>query len=44
MYVADFLATSDGLALTRAFMRIQDSKLRRKIVELVEQMAGDSDK
>jgi transcriptional regulator with XRE-family HTH domain len=42
-YVADFLATSDGLALTRAFMRIKDSKLRRKIVELVEQMAGDSD-
>ena len=40
MYVADFLATSDGLALTRAFMRIQDSKLRRKLVELVEQMAG----
>ena len=40
MYVADFLATSDGLALTRAFMRIKDSKLRRKIVELVEQMAG----
>jgi len=40
LYVADFLATSDGLALTRAFMRIEDSKLRRKIVELVEQMAG----
>jgi transcriptional regulator with XRE-family HTH domain len=39
-YVADFLATSDGLALTRAFMRIKDSKLRRKIVELVEQMAS----
>jgi transcriptional regulator with XRE-family HTH domain len=44
MYVADFLATSDGLALTKAFMRIQDSKLRRKIVELVEQMAGAADK
>jgi transcriptional regulator with XRE-family HTH domain len=39
-YVADFLATSDGLALTRAFMRIDDPKLRRKIVELVEQMAA----
>lgn len=42
-YVADFLATSDGLALTKAFMRITDSKLRRRIVELVEQIAG-SDK
>ncbi len=38
-YVSDFLATSDGLALTKAFMRIQDSKLRRRIVDLVEQIA-----
>jgi transcriptional regulator with XRE-family HTH domain len=42
-YVSDFLATSDGLALTKAFMRISDSKLRRRIVDLVEQIAG-SDK
>jgi transcriptional regulator with XRE-family HTH domain len=39
-YVSDFLATSDGLALTKAFMRIPDSKLRRRIVDLVEQIAG----
>jgi transcriptional regulator with XRE-family HTH domain len=39
-YVSDFLATSDGLALTKAFMRIEDSKLRRRIVDLVEQIAG----
>lgn len=39
-YVSDFLATSDGLALTKAFMRISDSKLRRRIVDLVEQIAG----
>jgi transcriptional regulator with XRE-family HTH domain len=39
-YVADFLATSDGLALTKAFMRIGDVKLRRRIVDLVEQIAG----
>ena len=31
-YVSDFLATADGLALTKAFMRIEDSKLRRRIV------------
>lgn len=37
-YVADFLATSDGLALTKAFMRIADPKLRRRIVDLVEQI------
>ena len=39
-YVSDFLATSEGLALTRAFTRISDAKLRRSIVELVEQIAA----
>lgn len=38
-YVADFLATSDGLNLTRAFMKIADPKVRRRIVDLVEQIA-----
>jgi transcriptional regulator with XRE-family HTH domain len=38
-YVSDFLATSEGLALTRAFTRIADPKLRRSIVDLVEQIA-----
>ncbi len=40
-YVSDFLATSDGLSLTKAFMRIPDPKLRRRIVDLVQQIAGD---
>jgi transcriptional regulator with XRE-family HTH domain len=40
-YVSDFLATSDGLALTKAFMRIGNAKLRRRIVDLVEQIAGE---
>jgi transcriptional regulator with XRE-family HTH domain len=40
-YVADFLATSDGLSLTKAFMRIPDAKLRRRIVDLVQQIAGE---
>jgi transcriptional regulator with XRE-family HTH domain len=39
-YVSDFLATSEGLALTKAFTRISDPKLRRSIVDLVEQMAA----
>jgi transcriptional regulator with XRE-family HTH domain len=42
-YVSDFLATSDGLSLTKAFMRIKNSKLRRRIVDLVEQIAGEED-
>ena len=39
-YISDFLATSEGLALTRAFTRITDAKLRRSIVEMVEQIAA----
>jgi transcriptional regulator with XRE-family HTH domain len=39
-YVSDFLATSEGLALTKAFTRITDSKMRRSIVDLVEQIAA----
>ena len=42
-YVSDFLATSDGLSLTKAFMKIKNSKLRRRIVDLVEQIAGESE-
>src|SRR5215475_1349582 len=39
-FVTDFLATAEGLALTRAFTRIDDPKLRRSIVDLVEQIAA----
>ena len=35
-YVSDFLSTSDGLALTKAFMNIKNAKIRRHIVNLVE--------
>ena len=43
-YVSDFLATADGLALMKAFMRIKDAKLRRSIVNLVDDVAGNSSK
>ncbi len=43
-YVSDFLATSEGLALTKAFMKVSDPKLRRRIVDLVEAMVGENDK
>jgi transcriptional regulator with XRE-family HTH domain len=39
-YVSDFLATSLGLSLTKAFMRIKEPGLRRRIVDLVEEIAG----
>jgi transcriptional regulator with XRE-family HTH domain len=41
-YVNDFLATSDGLALVKAFMHIRDPKLRRAIVQLVEQITPEA--
>jgi hypothetical protein len=35
------LATSDGVALVTAYRRIRDSKVRRAIVALVEQIAAE---
>jgi len=40
-YVFDFLATTEGLALTTSFMRIKEPRLRRRIVALVEEIAGN---
>ncbi len=42
-YVSDFLATSEALALTKAYMQIQDAKLRRSIVDLVKQITGEDE-
>jgi transcriptional regulator with XRE-family HTH domain len=42
-FVSDFLATSEGLSLTKAFTRIKEAKLRRRIVDLVEEIAGRSE-
>ena len=43
-YVNDFLATSDGLALTKAFMQIKDANLRRRIVSLVQEITDGHDR
>ena len=40
-YVSEFLATTEGLALTKAFMQVKGPRLRRRIVELVRVIAGD---
>ena len=40
-YVSEFLATTDGLALTKAFTRIKEPKLKRRIVDLVEEIMED---
>jgi transcriptional regulator with XRE-family HTH domain len=41
VYVSEFLATSEGLALTKAFMKVKDPKVRRRIVDLVEAIAAE---
>jgi transcriptional regulator with XRE-family HTH domain len=41
-YVSEFLATSDGLALVKAFVRIREPKLRRHIVHLVREIADNN--
>ena len=43
-YVVDFLASAEGLQLNRAFVRIQDAKVRRRIVALVEALAEPESK
>jgi transcriptional regulator with XRE-family HTH domain len=39
--INDFISDSDGLRLIRAFMRIDNATLRRRIVMLVQEIAGD---
>lgn len=42
-YVVDFLSSSDGLQLNKAFVKIEDPKVRRKLVELAKALANESD-
>jgi transcriptional regulator with XRE-family HTH domain len=39
LFVSEFLASSEGIALVRAYMSIRDAKTRRCIVQLVEQIS-----
>jgi transcriptional regulator with XRE-family HTH domain len=40
-YVVDFVNSAEGVQLNRAFVRIKNPKLRRRIIDLVRGMAGD---
>jgi transcriptional regulator with XRE-family HTH domain len=42
-FMMDFMSTSEGLDLSRAFVRIANPKVRRKVVELVRALADDRD-
>jgi transcriptional regulator with XRE-family HTH domain len=41
-YVADFVSTKEGQQLIRAFVRIEDVTVRKKILDLVEAMAPEA--
>jgi transcriptional regulator with XRE-family HTH domain len=38
--VSDFLATTDGLSLAKAFTKIKHAKIRHHVVKLVDEIAG----
>jgi len=40
-FMMDFMSTSEGLELSRDFLRIRSGKLRRRIVELVRTLADE---
>jgi hypothetical protein len=41
--VVDFLSSSEGIQLNKAFVRIKDTRLRRRVIDLVTAMAGEED-
>ncbi len=41
-YVVDFLSSSEGIQLNRAFVRITNPAVRKKVVELVKTLAEET--
>lgn len=42
-YVVDFLSSSEGIQLNKAFVRIKDAKLRRRVIDLVRALVGEDE-
>jgi transcriptional regulator with XRE-family HTH domain len=42
-YVVDFVNSAEGLQLNRAFVKISDAKVRRKVIDLVKALGSDDD-
>ena len=40
--VMEFVSSGEGLQLSLAFMKIKDAKLRKRVLDLVKQMAEDA--
>jgi len=43
VHVVDFLSTTEGLQLNKAFVRIKDAKVRRRVVDLVSSLGEAED-
>ena len=41
--VYDFIQSPDGVALAQAFSRINDPKVRRRVLDLVRSLADEND-
>jgi len=41
-YVVDFLSSNEGLQLNKAFVKIKDPAVRKKIIDLVKSLADES--
>jgi len=41
--VMDFVSTAEGVTLNRAYARISDPQLRRRVLDLVRALAGDGE-
>lgn len=42
-YIVDFMNSNEGVQLTRAFTKITDPKIRRKIIDLVKTLDPDAE-
>jgi transcriptional regulator with XRE-family HTH domain len=42
-YVVNFLSSSEGLQLNRAFVKISDPRVRRRIIDLVKALAAEAE-
>jgi len=42
-FVVDFLGSAEGLQLNRAFVKIRDAKVRRKVIDLVKALAAQDE-
>jgi hypothetical protein len=42
-HVVDFLSSSEGIRLNKAFVRVKDARLRRRIIDLIRALAGDEE-